>query len=702
MASRWRRQERHNFGWDLGKLHLLLPTAERRRIHRLSSDGADQGKGRILDKRLLEKGFGIFSFPSDNGADGVSSPNVCSAFAAAAARFAEAPALVCDSVRITYADLDRASTRIGAQLRRAGLRQGQVVGLIARRSIETTAAMLGILKAGGAYLPLDISYPPEHLKYICNDSRLSLVIVDQALCGNAEISKFWTGRTPYISLSDGLIGLSATESGAATWGDTIRAEPTISADDLAYVMYTSGSTGRPKGVMIAHREIVRLVLNCNFVNLGPEEVILHLAPLSFDASTFELWGAILNGGRLVILPAAHPSLDDIVEAIRVNDVTSLWLTAGLFHLMVESRLDGLKPLRQLIVGGDVLSPAHVVKALKALPSCRIVNGYGPTENTTFTCCYTIPHDTPPTKPIPIGSAIQGTSVYVLDAGRRPVPVGEDGELYAGGAGVALGYVNQPELTAEKFIEDPFAARPGARLYRTGDRVRQRPDGTIEFLGRVDRQIKLSGHRIELDAIEAHLRAEETVRDAAVISRVNSAGRRSVAAFVTPEGVDPDALRRSLRVRVPDFMVPASITVLRSLPLSPNGKVDRRQLAQLKPNSASAAPPSSLRSDGSAQSRLRDIVTDVLGRDGIAVEDNFFDLGASSLDLIRIHAKMVEAFGPVVTVVDLFGHPNIKAVAAKIDGRADGPMTFISTAERARGRYAALRRAQLAARRTGAA
>ena len=454
--------------------------------------------------------------------------------------------------------------------------------------------------------------------------------------------------------------------------------------------------------MIAHRGIVRLVLNCNFVNLGPEEVILHLAPLSFDASTFELWGAILNGGRLVILPAAHPSLDDIVEAIRVNGVTSLWLTAGLFHLMVESRLDGLKPLRQLIVGGDVLSPAHVVKALKALPSCRIVNGYGPTENTTFTCCYTIPHDTPPSKPIPIGSAIQGTSVYVLDAGRRPVPVGEDGELYAGGAGVALGYVNQPELTAEKFIEDPFAARPGARLYRTGDRVRQRPDGTIEFLGRVDRQIKLSGHRIELDAIEAHLRAEETVRDAAVISRVNSAGRRSVAAFVTPEGVDPAALRRSLRVRVPDFMVPASITVLRSLPLSPNGKVDRNQLAQLKPDPASAAAPSLLRSDSSAQSQLRDIVTDVLGRDGIAVEDNFFDLGASSLDLIRIHAKMVEAFGPVVTVVDLFGHPNIKAVAAKIDGRADGPMTFISTAERARGRYAALRRAQLTAGRTGAA
>jgi amino acid adenylation domain-containing protein len=653
----------------------------------------------------VEKGFRISSFPSDKAGGKATSRSVCSAFAAVAARFAGAPALVSDGVQISYADLDHMSTRIAAQLRRAGLLQGQIVGLIARRSIEATAAILGILKAGGAYLPLDISYPSELLKYICSDSGLTLTLVQQAISETAEISRFWGGRTTPISLADGAIGpledYPRRESGGSR-GDVIGPESTLSADDLAYVMYTSGSTGSPKGVMIPHRGIVRLVSGCNFVKLGPEEVILHLAPLSFDASTFEVWGALLNGGKLVILPAPHPSLDEIVEAIRVNGVTTLWLTAGLFHLMVENRVDGLRPLRQLIVGGDVLSPPHVAKALKALPSCRIVNGYGPTENTTFTCCYTIPHNTPPSGPIPIGTAIQDTTVYVLDAAGEPVLAGEEGELYAGGDGVALGYLNHPELTAEKFVPDPFARRIGASLYRTGDRVRERANGTIEFIGRVDRQMKLNGKRVELDAIEANLRVEESVRDAAVVDRVDSTGRRSVAAFVTPRGLDPQALRQSLRSRLPDFMVPASITVLDSLPLSPNGKVDRGQLARLELGRQFAASFSSSTPDESAQSQLREILTSVLGRDAIGIEDNFFDLGASSLDLIRIHAKVVEAFGPVLTVVDLFGHPNMKAVAAKIIGDAKGATTFISTAERARKSSIAVRRAQFTTGRMGAA
>ena len=289
---------------------------------------------------------------------------------------------------------------------------------------------------------------------------------------------------------------------------------------------------------------------------------------------------------------------------------------------------------------------------------------------------------------------------MLDSDGKPVPLGEEGELYAGGAGVALGYRNQPELTAEKFVADPFTPHPGARLYRTGDRVRQRADGTVEFLGRVDRQIKLNGKRIELDAVEADLRAEPSVQDAAVIARQDSAGRKSVAAFVTPLGLDPQALRRSLGARLPDFMVPASITVLPSLPLSPNGKVDRTRLADVQSPAGSEAGPAAAPPVGATQARLWRIVAGVLRHDSIRIEDNFFDLGATSLDIIAIHSKIVEAFGPVLTAVDLFGCANVKAVAARIDGETADTSAFISAAERARRRSDALRRAQRADLRTG--
>lgn len=619
--------------------------------------------------------------------------SVHSRFSAIAARLGGATAVACGGVRLSYADLDEISSRISARLRRAGVRKGSVVGLIARRSPESTAAILGILKAGGAYLPLDLSYPPELLAHICRDSGLTLALVEEFVGAGAPVSSFWSGRTLSIRLPEGLVDPLEPDGMPESESTTDERQPSVGSEDLAYIMYTSGSTGRPKGVMVPHRGILRLVSECKFARLGPDEVILHLAPLSFDASTFELWGALLNGGRLAIIPTPHPSLDEIADAIKVNGATTLWLTAGLFHLMVENRLDGLSPLRQLLVGGDVLSPPHVARALKALPSCRIINGYGPTENTTFTCCYPIPRDASASEPIPIGSAIQGTTVHVLDGDMRPVPVGEEGELYAGGAGLALGYLNQPELTAEKFVEDPFTGTRGARLYRTGDRVRQRPDGTVEFLGRVDRQIKLNGKRIELDAVEAELRAEQGVQDAAAIACEDSHGRRSLVGFVTPIGLDPQALRRSLGARLPDFMVPASITALKSLPLSANGKVDRKRLVEFETPVAAGPAPKSVPPEGATRARLWRIVAQVLGRDAIGIEDNFFDLGASSLDIIGIHSKIVEAFGPVMTAVDLFGCANIKAVAARIDGGAAETTAFISASERARKRADALRRAQ---------
>jgi amino acid adenylation domain-containing protein len=641
--------------------------------------------------------------------------SICTRFADSVIEYGNRAALVDASRQITYRELDQAATSIARHLRRVGLGKGELVGLFACRSTEAIAAILGILKAGGAYLPFDTSYPANLLRYIYDDGAPAIMLAQRDLSDRAGLRSFWAGEALYLEPDGRLSGDNpgGEAPNAPDRGERSAAahdgplESATEAEDLAYVMYTSGSTGRPKGVMIPHRGVTRLVSDCDFVALGPEEVILHLAPLSFDASTFEIWGALLNGGKLAVVPTPHPSLDEIAEAICAYGVTTLWLTAGLFNLMVERRLDGLKPLRQLIVGGDVLSPPHIAKALDALPGCRIVNGYGPTENTTFTCCYTIPRDKMRAGSIPIGSAIRGTVAHVLDELGSPVPGGEEGELYAGGAGVALGYLNRPELTAERFVADPFDPRPGARIYRTGDRVRLLPDGNLEFLGRVDRQIKISGKRVELDEIEACLRRSQVVRDAAVVSDVDAAGRRCVTAFVAPaEGCAPAPaeLRAFLRSELPDFMVPAEIEVLDALPLSPTGKIDRARLSRRRAPAKAAAWPRPLRPDGPTQEILQQIWGRILGLDIIGTDDNFFDLGGTSLQLIEAHAAIGEAFDIPIAVVDLFEHPNIKALAAKIDGgrRIDQPSLTAGERARRRGAALALARARPAAGRKGAA
>src|SRR6185436_5516200 len=288
----------------------------------------------------------------------------------------------------------------------------------------------------------------------------------------------------------------------------------------AYVMYTSGSTGRPKGVAVVHRAVVRLVCDTGYARFGPGEVWLQLAPPSFDAATLEIWGALLHGGRLVLAPAGAPAPAELGETLARHGVTSLWLTAGLFHQMVEESLAGLLPVRQLLSGGDVLSPGHVRRALSGLPGTRLINGYGPTENTTFTCCHPMEGPDEVESPVPLGRPIANTRVYVLDASLRPVPPGVAGELCAGGDGLARGYRGRPELTAERFVPDPFADRTdrsdGNRLYRTGDLARYLPDGRLEFLGRLDRQVKIRGFRVEPGEVEAKLLAHPGVEQAAVV------------------------------------------------------------------------------------------------------------------------------------------------------------------------------------------
>ncbi len=456
------------------------------------------------------------------------------------------------------------------------------------------------------------------------------------------------------------------------------------AESLAYVMYTSGSTGRPKGVMVNHRAVVRLVKNTNYLDLNDQEVFLQFSPISFDASTFEIWAPLLNGGCLAIMPPETQSLDELGAAIRKYGVTSMWLTAGLFNVMVEQRLADLRPLHQLLVGGDTLSRAHIRKAIDGLPGCRLINGYGPTEGTTFTCCHTITREDVDATSIPIGKPISNTTVYLLDPASQPVPLGEAGELCVGGDGLARGYLNQPEPTAEKFIPHPFNDEPGSRVYRTGDLARYRNDGTIEFLGRVDDQVKVNGFRIELGEIETVLMGHPSVQSAVVIARRDAPGEKKLAAYVVlcrQNNSDSGELRTFLQQKLPAYMVPCEFIFLESLPLSPNGKVDRAALpvaqTMARVNDEVALSPRT-----ELEQQIAGIWRRVLGLKQVGTDDNFFDLGGDSLQLLDAHAELKRMVSSKLTVIDLFEYTTVNALANYLAGNGRASQLF-EIQERAR-------------------
>jgi amino acid adenylation domain-containing protein len=586
---------------------------------------------------------------------------------------------------VTYRELADRADVIADRLAAAGVGHRDIVGLYLSKREEAIAAMLGVLKLGAAYLPFDTSYPARLLCYIYEDSAPRAMLVDHRTA--AAQSPFWTGSAFTLESLERDCELPRLHAGV---------DAAVHPDDLAYVMYTSGSTGRPKGVMVPHRAVLRLVIGNDYATLDETEVLLQLAPLSFDASTFEIWGALLNGGSLAIMAESHPSLDDIAAAISRHGVSTLWLTAGLFNLMVEHRLDGLRPLRQLLAGGDVLSPVHVERALTALPHCRLINGYGPTENTTFTCCHpvTLPDCRP--GPIPIGRPIARTQVHVLDDALRPVVDCGEGELYIGGDGLALGYLNRPDLTAERFIPDPFVRRHDARLYRSGDRVRLRPDGLLEFLGRVDRQVKVNGKRVELDEVESALRRAPQVADAAAVAYSGPDGQTRIAAYLVPsrpgEGGSIQRLLGFLRDELPDYMVPASFTLLDALPLTATGKVDRSKLPQPLGGARGRGPDGELSVDKTAAALVA-IWRRVLRRDDIGLDDNFFDLGGSSLQLTSAHALITASVDKELPLLEMFSHPRISLLAAHIANRRQTSRSALSARDRARFQLRALGQAQ---------
>lgn len=568
---------------------------------------------------------------------------VCKLLEVSAKKWRDRFALISSAHSLTFGQLDARSDQLSRVLMKRGVRRGDRVAVIMGRSIETIVALTAILKTGATYVPLDPGLPRNTLQSTLYEARPALALLGletEALEGVACIQL-------------------ETALAAAASEPALPISVVIAPTDPAYIMFTSGSTGRPKGVIVPHRAIVRLVCNTDFMALSADTVMLHAAPLSFDASTLEIWGPLLNGGRVAILSDAVPSIDAIAAAIRDQGINTAWFTAGLFHLIVDERPDALLTLTQLLAGGDVLSPSHVRKALALLPHCRLINGYGPTENTTFTCCYTIPHQGWGGDALPIGDAIAGTTVHILSDDFSPVADGEEGQLCAGGAGVALGYLNRPELTAEKFIPDPFSVEPDAKLYLTGDYARRRSDGVIEFLGRRDRQIKINGVRVELDGIEQSLRDDARVVDAAVALTGGSVKR--IIAFIKlsttlpPHDQQPQALAAAvladLKMRFPPQMVPSSVIVVLDFPLNANGKIDRARLLSEHGDTIADLKTSG---QGSIVAEIWSNILDV----PIDTRANLFDLGATSLQMISAHERIQVATGQRFAVTELFAHPSV--------------------------------------------
>jgi amino acid adenylation domain-containing protein len=437
-------------------------------------------------------------------------------FEAQALSTPDSVALVFEDRQVTYRALNRRAAALAGHLQELGVGPEAPVALCAERGIETIVALLAILKAGGAYVPLDPGDPPGRIGRVLAETGAVAVLVQARFA-----TRFDAGRIPVVTLDS-----------PPRVRQTYVAVP-LAPENLAYIMYTSGSTGAPKGVSVTHQAVVRLVHRTNYARLAADEVFLQFAPLAFDAATFEIWGALLNGARLVIPVPGRTALAALGRAIGEHGVTTLWLTAGLFRAMVDEQMEALMPVRQLLAGGDVLPLPQVEKLLDSGWTGQLINGYGPTENTTFTCCFSLPHSMPAYPSAPIGHPIRHTEVYILDGRLEPAPDGVPGDLYAGGVGLARGYCARPDLTAAAFTPNPYSAAPGARMYRTGDVVRRRSGGEIEFIGRRDRQTKLRGFRVEPAEIESALTAHPAVASAMVVAREvaredGSAGKHLIA------------------------------------------------------------------------------------------------------------------------------------------------------------------------------
>jgi amino acid adenylation domain-containing protein len=541
---------------------------------------------------------------------------------------------------------------VAAALAAQGLDSEEVVAISGERTPEAIAGMLGILKAGAAHLVLDPALPAARVAHMLSDAGARIVIMQD---GSA------------LALPEGMARMALPARGAAAAPFPCPAGPR----SLAYLCYTSGSTGLPKAVEVEHRSILRLLFGADWCDFGPDERVMQTGSLGFDVSTFEVWAPLLHGGTLVQPEANVPSLQDYARTIEAHGVTTAWFTAGLFRHMVDARPDALGRLRQVLAGGDAVSPDHALRLLEVAPGLRLINGYGPTENTTFSLCGPIDAAAAREGSAPIGFPIANSTAWILDDRMRPVPFGAEGDLYVGGDGVARGYRGRPEATAAAFMPDPFDPLPGARLYRTGDRARYRPDGRMEFLGRQDGQVKIRGFRVETGEIEAALRAHPGIRDAVVIPRREDGTVRSLGAAIIPAGAAVPAfadLRAFLGTRLPDYMIPADAIVLPEFPLNQSGKIDRTALLSLWDAKPTPATPDRVPPRTPVEELIFGVWRELLKRDDFGIDDDFFAVGGHSLLVMQLTFRIEEDTGLTLSNLDVFANPTIRRLGEMVFAR----------------------------------
>ena len=602
-------------------------------------------------------------------------------FEAQVAHTPDAIALSFEGEHLTYQAFNARANQLAHHLQKLGVGPETLVGVYMERSLEMVTALYAILKAGGAYVPLDPEYPPDRVAFMLQDAQVPVLLTQQRLAGSLP-----THHATVLCL-DSMWETLARESDSNPVSD-------VGPDNLAYVIYTSGSTGKPKGVMNTHRGICnRLLWMQDRYQLTASDRVLQKTPFSFDVSVWEFFWPLLVGARLIVArPGGHKDSAYLVGLIRDQEITTIHFVPSMLQLFLEERgLEACTSLRRVICSGEAL-PYDLQERFFERLEAELHNLYGPTEAAVDVSHWQCQPEGDPRRSVPIGRPVANTQLYILDPHGQPVPIGVAGELHIGGVQVARGYLNRPELTAETFIPDPFRKDPGARLYKTGDLARYRPDGNIEFLGRLDFQVKVRGFRIELGEIETVLSQHPTVREVVVLAREDTPGDRRLVAYVVPAAaseIPSGILRHYLHTKLPDYMVPAAFVQLEALPLLPNGKVDRRSLpAPQWDRQATEAyvPPSN-----DLEKTIAGIWQDLLPVDQVGLDDSFFELGGHSLLIVQAHRRLSKMTDRELSITDMFRYPTIRALSQYLSQKPDDvdQISVQQTLDRAQARRAAM-------------